>query len=246
MRLVSRDSVYIPVYNIQSCHTCKHGTETRERQFFLCRICMCILLYSLKYVNAKERHTPTPLLPVPLTKVHIPQVLLILIKSYMYMNQLLCLTILYIYTFVYLLTLTQRLFWIPQNTFYSGGLYFRVNSRKHGDAKIKPSPIISNERIKEQDTTNRENKVSWIYPRWWPRENKVTRIISVLQYQNIIYKWKSSTCEYLQHVIAKYKSWFFSLDWNNLEYDWLIWKSLMKHVARIEQCSTVKTVARDF
>ena len=30
--------------------------------------------------------------------------------------------------------------------------------------------------------TNRKNKVPWIYSEWWPRENKVTRIISVLQY----------------------------------------------------------------
>ena len=30
--------------------------------------------------------------------------------------------------------------------------------------------------------TNCENKVLWISPEWWPRENKVTRIINVLQY----------------------------------------------------------------
>ena len=29
---------------------------------------------------------------------------------------------------------------------------------------------------------NCENQVSWIYQRWWSRVNKVTRIISVLQY----------------------------------------------------------------
>ena len=39
---------------------------------------------------------------------------------------------------------------------------------------------------------------------------------------------------------------FCSLHWNNREYDWVIWKSFMKHVTRIEQCSVVKTVARDF
>ena len=37
---------------------------------------------------------------------------------------------------------------------------FGVTSQEHGDAKIKSSPIISNERIKEQDMINRENKIS--------------------------------------------------------------------------------------
>ena len=31
------------------------------------------------------------------------------------------------------------------NTFYSRGLYFRVNSREHRDVKIKSSPIIYRE-----------------------------------------------------------------------------------------------------
>ena len=66
--------------------------------------------------------------------------------------------------------------------FFSRGLYFRINSQKHGDANIKSSPIISREWIIEQYMTNRENKVPWIYPEWCPRENKVMRIISVLQY----------------------------------------------------------------
>ena len=61
-------------------------------------------------------------------------------------------------------------------------LYFRVNSREHRDAKIKSSPIISNVRNIEEYMTNRENKVSWIHLGWWPRENKVSRIISILQY----------------------------------------------------------------
>ena len=40
--------------------------------------------------------------------------------------------------------------------------------------------------------TNRENKVSWINLGWWPRENKVTRIISVLQYLETKFKFKLS------------------------------------------------------
>ena len=53
------------------------------------------------------------------------------------------------------------------------------------DAKIKSSPIICNVRIIEEDMTSRENKVSWINIERWFRENKVTRIISVLQYGNL-------------------------------------------------------------
>ena len=73
--------------------------------------------------------------------------------------------------------------------FYWRGLYFRVNSREHRDAKIKSSPIISYATIKEEYMTNRENKVSWINIGCWPRENKVTRIISVLQY--VFIQWKN-------------------------------------------------------
>ena len=65
---------------------------------------------------------------------------------------------------------------------YSRGLYFRVISREHRDAKIKSSPIISNIMTIEEDMKKRENKISCLYPWQWPRENKVTRIISVLQY----------------------------------------------------------------
>ena len=62
---------------------------------------------------------------------------------------------------------------------YLRGLYFRVNSRGHHDAKIKSSPIISNIRIIAQDLKIRENKVSWICQGKWSCENKVSRIISV-------------------------------------------------------------------
>ena len=57
------------------------------------------------------------------------------------------------------------------NTSYSRGLNFCVNLRVCGDAKMKFSTIISIERMKEQDIANLENKVSWIYLGWWPREN---------------------------------------------------------------------------
>ena len=63
--------------------------------------------------------------------------------------------------FFNLVTLTLK-FDLLLNTFYSRGLYFRVNSREHRDAKIKSSPIISIIMIKEEDMTNRENKVSCI------------------------------------------------------------------------------------
>ena len=46
------------------------------------------------------------------------------------------------------------------NTFYSRGLYFRVNSQEYRGVKIKSSPIISYVRIIEEDMTYRENKVS--------------------------------------------------------------------------------------
>ena len=42
--------------------------------------------------------------------------------------------------------------------------------------------------------TNRKNKVPWIYPEWWPRENKVRRIISVLQYMFCIYHKVETWC----------------------------------------------------
>ena len=71
------------------------------------------------------------------------------------------------------------------NTFYSRRLNFRINSREHRDAKIKSLPIISNVSVIEQDLTNCENVVSWKHAGWWPRENKVTRIISILQYVKI-------------------------------------------------------------
>ena len=39
---------------------------------------------------------------------------------------------------------------LNQNFFYSRGLYFRINSQKYRDAKIKCEPIISNERSIEK------------------------------------------------------------------------------------------------
>ena len=62
----------------------------------------------------------------------------------------------------------------------------------------------------------------------------------------IIYTSMYKVSEYCNHVLAKYKSWFPPLNWNNRESDWLIGKSRTKQVARIEQCSIVKTVAKDF
>ena len=52
--------------------------------------------------------------------------------------------------------------------------------------------------------------------------------------------------EYCNHILAKYKSWFSPIELKYRESDWLIGKSRMKQVARIEQCSIVKTVAWDF
>ena len=40
---------------------------------------------------------------------------------------------------------------------------------------------ISHVSIIVQEMNNRENKVSWINPKSWARENKVTQKISVLQ-----------------------------------------------------------------
>ena len=66
---------------------------------------------------------------------------------------------------------------------------FRVNSWGCKDVIIK---VLANNlyvMIIEQHMTNRKNKVSWIYPSLWPRENKVTRIIlSVLQYM-FVFTW---------------------------------------------------------
>ena len=59
---------------------------------------------------------------------------------------------------------------------------FCINWREHIDTKIKSSLIISYERIIEQAMKNHENKVPWFYQGQWSRENKVTRIKSVLQY----------------------------------------------------------------
>ena len=51
---------------------------------------------------------------------------------------------------------------ILQNTFCLRGLYFRVNSREHRNAKIKSLPIISNVKNIEEYMKNHENKVSCI------------------------------------------------------------------------------------
>ena len=48
--------------------------------------------------------------------------------------------------------------------------------------------------------TNRENKVSWINLGWWPGENKVTRIISVLQYCPA--SLTSVMCKMLEHILC--------------------------------------------
>ena len=80
---------------------------------------------------------------------------------------------------------------------------FRLNSREHRDARIKSSPIISNERNIEEYMTNRENKVSWINLGWWPRENKVTRIISVLQYIFHLLIFDLSKVYMMNNVILK-------------------------------------------
>ena len=57
-------------------------------------------------------------------------------------------------------------------------------SRKFARSLRRENMVLTNNfnvRIIKQNLTNRENKASWIYLGWWPRENKVTRIISVLQ-----------------------------------------------------------------
>ena len=61
----------------------------------------------------------------------------------------------------------QRVFCAGKDTpmycktlFIRKGLYFRVNSREHRDAKIKSLPIICNVRIIEEDMTSRKNEVS--------------------------------------------------------------------------------------
>ena len=91
--------------------------------------------------------------------------------------------------------------------FYSQGLYFRVNSWTHIDEKIKSSPIISYVKIIEEDLLHRENKISWINHGWWPRENKVTRIISDLQYSrsgdNQLWILKDSE-EIFEHLKSPY------------------------------------------
>ena len=38
MRLVTRDSVYIPGYNTHLCHACKHSTDRRGKRHCLCKI----------------------------------------------------------------------------------------------------------------------------------------------------------------------------------------------------------------
>ena len=63
---------------------------------------------------------------------------------------------------------------------------FRVNLRQHWNAKINSLLIIDNARIKEQNMANRENKVSWIYAGRWARENKVSKVIIILQYNQTI------------------------------------------------------------
>ena len=101
--------------------------------------------------------------------------------------------------------LVHQEWYSPSVTLYSRILYFRVNSRKHCDAKIKSSPIISNKRIIEQGMANRVNKVSWIYPGKWPRENKVTRIISVLQKVSLLYSSGKSLFKFLLLIILMLK-----------------------------------------
>ena len=62
-------------------------------------------------------------------------------------------------------------------------ILFRVNSREHRDAKIKSMPIIA--MIKEQKIQIAKLKFRKSivnYTESGPRENKVTRTISVLQY----------------------------------------------------------------
>ena len=70
---------------------------------------------------------------------------------------------------------------IQLNTLYSRRLIFCVNSRYYRDAKFKSLPIISKVRNIDVNTAYRENKILWINNCRWPRENKVTRIISVSQ-----------------------------------------------------------------
>ena len=71
------------------------------------------------------------------------------------------------------------------NTFYSRGLYFRVNSRDQWHPKKSPRQYFSCKYYIVQEMKNRENKVSWINPKSWARENKITRKISVLQYATV-------------------------------------------------------------
>ena len=61
-------------------------------------------------------------------------------------------------------------------------------SRKFARPVIRENKVhanISHVSIIVQEVNNRENKVSWINPKSWARENKVTGKISVLQYVRI-------------------------------------------------------------
>ena len=75
------------------------------------------------------------------------------------------------------------------NTFYSCGLYFLVNSREHIDTKIKSLVIISY--VKKKIWKITKIKVLWIYAGWWPRENKVTRIIHTTCFTVVFWILKS-------------------------------------------------------
>ena len=60
--------------------------------------------------------------------------------------------------------------------------------------------MISNERIIEPDMTTHENKILWLYPRWWLRKIKVTQKISVLQYLKCLWMRYLIPCISIQEV----------------------------------------------
>ena len=76
-----------------------------------------------------------------------------------------------IYLSIYLSTVKHLLF--------ARTLFSRKFARAYR-REIKSLLIISNIRVIKEGMKIRENEVSWIYQERWPRENKVTRIISVL------------------------------------------------------------------
>ena len=69
--------------------------------------------------------------------------------------------------------------WIAVGINYCG-FYFRDSVYSPWNRENK-NPANSRYTV-EQEMNNCENKVSWINPKSWARENKVTRKISVLQY----------------------------------------------------------------